>query len=160
LKAAIDRGGPFRPELDTFANVAPDDPAVADLKNFAQTGVPSRADLIRQVTDVATAIVATTQNDNPNQSWTDRLMSSAQSLVQVRPVGNVSGDGIDAITARFEDKVKNGDLPGAVTEWNSLPDTAKSASAAFKQSLEARIRVEDLVSDALSKAIANTGKQN
>ncbi|MFS8045329.1 COG4223 family protein [Rhizobium sp. BR 314] len=160
LKAAIDRGGPFRPELDTFANVASDDPAVAALKNFAQTGVPSRADLIRQVTDVATAIVATTQNNDPNQSWTDRLMSGAKSLVQVRPVGNVPGDGVDAIAARFEDKVKNGDLPGAVNEWNSLPETAKSASAAFKQSLEARIRVEDLVSDALSKAIANTGKQN
>ncbi|NLS16960.1 hypothetical protein HGP16_10350 [Rhizobium sp. P40RR-XXII] len=160
LKAAIDRGGPFQPELDTFANVAPDDPAVADLKNFAQTGVPSRADLIRQVSDVATAIVATTQTDDPNQSWSSRLMSGAKSLVQVRPVGNVPGDGIDAIAARFEDKVRNGDLPGAVTEWNSLPDAAKSASAAFKQSLEARIRVEDLVSDALSKAIANTGKQN
>lgn len=160
LKAAIDRGGPFQPELDTFANVASDDPAVADLKNFAQTGVPSRADLIRQVSDVATAIVATAQTDDPNQSWSDRLMSSAKSLVQVRPVGNVPGDGIDAIAARFEDKVRNGDLPGAVTEWNNLPDAAKSASAAFKQSLEARIRVEDLVSDALSKAIANTGKQN
>ncbi|TXH80962.1 MAG: hypothetical protein E6Q77_09280 [Rhizobium sp.] len=160
LKAAIDRGGPFQPELDTFANVAPDDPAVADLKNFAQTGVPSRADLIRQVSDVATAIVATTETDDPNQSWSNRLMSSAKSLVQVRPVGNVPGDGVDAIAARFEDKVRNGDLPGAVTEWNNLPDAAKSASAAFKQSLEARIRVEDLVSDALSKAIANTGKQN
>jgi len=160
LKAAIDRGGPFQPELDTFANVAPDDPAVADLKNFAQTGVPSRADLIRQVSDVATAIVATAQTDDPNQSWSNRLMAGAKSLVQVRPVGNVPGDSIDAIAARFEDKVRNGDLPGAVTEWNGLPDAAKSASAAFKQSLEARIRVEDLVSDALSKAIANTGKQN
>jgi hypothetical protein len=160
LKAAIDRGGPFQPELDTFANVASDDPAVAALKNFAQTGVPSRADLIRQVSDVATAIAATAQTDDPNQSWSTRLMSSAKSLVQVRPVGNVPGDGIDAIAARFEDKVRNGDLPGAVTEWSSLPDAAKSASAAFKQSLEARIRVEDLVSDALSKAIANTGKQN
>jgi hypothetical protein len=160
LKAAIDRGGPFQPELDTFANVAPDDPAVAALKNFAQTGVPSRADLIRQVSNVATAIVATAQTDDPNQSWSSRLISGAKSLVQVRPVGDVPGDSIDAIAARFEDKVRNGDLPGAVTEWNSLPDAAKSASAAFKQSLEARIRVEDLVSDALSKAIANTGKQN
>ena len=160
LKAAIDRGGPFQPELDTFANVAADDPAVADLKSFAQTGIPSRADLIRQVTDVTTAIVGSAQQNDPNQSWSDRLMSGAKSLVQVRPVGNVAGDSVDAIAARFEDKVKNGDLPGAITEWNSLPDAAKSASAAFKQSLEARIRVEDLVSDALSKAIASTGKQN
>ncbi|MDL2406269.1 hypothetical protein PY650_11500 [Rhizobium calliandrae] len=160
LKAAIDRGGPFQPELDTFANVAPDDPAVADLKSFAQTGIPSRADLIRRVSDVATAIVGSTQQDDPNQSWSDRLLTSAKSLVQVRPVGNVSGDSIAAIAARFEDKVKNGDLPAAVTEWNSLPDAAKSASAAFKQSLEARIRVEDLVGEALSKAIADTGKQS
>lgn len=160
LKAAIDRGGPFQPELDTFANVAPDDPAVADLKNFAQTGIPSRADLIRQVSDVTTAIVASTQQDDPNQNWSDRLLSGAKSLVQVRPVGNVSGDSVDAVAARFEDKVKNGDLPGAITEWNNLPDAAKSASAAFKQSLGARVRVEDLVGEALSKAIANTGKQN
>ena len=160
LKAAIDRGGPFQPELDTYANVAPDDPAIADLKAFAQTGIPSRADLIRRVSDVATAIVTSTQQDDPNQSWRDRLLASAKSLVQVRPVGNVTGDSVAAIAARFEDKVKNGDLPGAITEWNSLPDAAKSASAAFKQSLEARIRVEDLVSDALSKAIAGTGKQS
>lgn len=160
LKAAIDRGGPFQPELDTFANVAPDDPAVADLKSFAQTGIPSRADLIRQVSGVTTAIVGSTQQDDPNQSWSDRLLSGAKSLVQVRPVGNVSGDSVDAVAARFEDKVKNGDLPGAITEWNNLPDAAKSASAAFKQSLGARVRVEDLVGEALSKAIANTGKQN
>ena len=88
------------------------------------------------------------------------MLTSAKSLVQVRPVGNVSGDSVEAIAARFEDKVKNGDLPGAVTEWNSLPDAAKSASAAFKQSLEARTRVEDLVGAALSKAIADTGKQS
>jgi hypothetical protein len=53
----------------------------------------------------------------------------------------------------LEDKVKNGDLPGAATEWNTLPSDAKQASAAFKQSLEARIRVEELVGSALSKAV-------
>jgi hypothetical protein len=160
LKAAIDRGGPFQPELDTYANVAPDDPAVADLKDFARTGVPSRADLIRRVTDIANVIVGSIQQDDTDQGFGARLMAGAKSLVQVRPVGNVQGDSVEAIAARFEEKVKNGDLPGAVTEWNSLPDAAKSASAAFKQSLEARIRVEDLVGEALSKAIASTGKQD
>jgi hypothetical protein len=160
LKAAIDRGGPFRPELDTFAGVSPDDPAVADLRNFADIGVPSRTDLIRQVPDVATTIVGVTQQPNEGQSWSERLMASAKSLVKVRPVGNVEGDSVEAIAARFEDKVKNGDLPGAVTEWNSLPPAGKAASAAFKQSVEARIRVEDLVGEALSKAIAGAGKQS
>ncbi|MBB3658836.1 hypothetical protein FHX15_004096 [Rhizobium sp. BK650] len=159
LKAAIDRGGPFRAELDTFAGVAPDDPAATDLRSFAETGVPSRAELIRQVPDVATAIVESANQPDPNQSWSDRLMSSAKSLVSVRPVGNVEGESVEAIAARMEDKVKNGDLPGAATEWNSLPAAAKQASAAFKQSLEARIRVEDLVGGALSKAVSSTGKE-
>lgn len=159
LKAAIDRGGPFVSELDTYAGVSPDDPVVADLRNFAETGVPSRAELIRQVPDVATAIVGSVNQTDPNQSWSDRLMTSAKSLVKVRPVGNIEGDSVEAIAARMEDKVKNGDLPGAAAQWNDLPASAKQASAAFKQALEARIRVEDLVGSALSKAISGTGKE-
>jgi hypothetical protein len=159
LKAAIDRGGPFVSELDTYAGVSPDDPIVVDLRNFAETGVPSRAELIRQVPDVATAIVDSVNQTDPNQSWSDRLMTSAKSLVKVRPVGNIEGDSVEAIAARMEDKVKNGDLPGAAAQWNDLPASAKLASAAFKQSLEARIRVEDLVGSALSKAISGTGKE-
>ncbi|TBZ18344.1 hypothetical protein E0H33_08385 [Rhizobium leguminosarum bv. viciae] len=159
LKAAIDRGGPFLAELDTFAGVAPDDPAVADLKAFAETGIPSRTELVGEVPDVATAIVEAVNQPDPNQSWSDRLMSSAKSLVTVRPVGNIEGESVEAIAARMEEKVKNGDLPGASAEWNSLPALGKQASAAFKQSLEARIRVEELVGGALSKAVSGTGKE-
>ncbi|MGO7040689.1 hypothetical protein ACCS60_20285 [Rhizobium acaciae] len=159
LKAAIDRGGPFLAELDTFAGVAPDDPAVADLKAFAETGIPSRAELVGEVPDVATAIVEAVNQPDPNQSWSDRLMSSAKSLVSVRPVGNIEGESVEAIAARMEEKVKSGDLPGASAEWNNLPASGKQASAAFKQSLEARIRVEELVSGALSKAVSGTGKE-
>ncbi|TCU25106.1 hypothetical protein EV131_105218 [Rhizobium laguerreae] len=159
LKAAIDRGGPFLAELDTFAGVAPDDPAVADLRAFAQTGVPSRTELVAEVPDVATAIVGAVNQPDSNQSWSDRLMSSAKSLVSVRPVGNIEGESVEAIAARMEEKVKNGDLPGASAEWNSLPAPGKQASAAFKQSLEARIRVEELVGGALSKAVSGTGKE-
>ena len=159
LKAAIDRGGPFLAELDTFAGVSPDDPAVADLKTFAETGIPSRSELVREAPDVATAIVEAVNQPDPNQSWSDRLMSSAKSLVTVRPVGNIEGESVEAIAARMEDKVKNGDLPGASAEWNNLPAIGKQASSAFKQSLEARIRVEELVGGALSKAVTGTGKE-
>jgi hypothetical protein len=160
LKAAIDRGGGFRAELDTFAGVSPNDPAVVTLRNYADTGVPSRAELIRQVPEVATAIIGASQRPDENQGWSDRLMASAKSLVTVRPVGDVEGDSVDAIAARFENKIRNGDLPGAVTEWNGLPDAGKTASAAFKQSIEARIKVEDLVGETLSRAIAGAGKQS
>src|SRR5690606_395593 len=45
LKSAIDRGGAFAAELETFAGVAADDPALAPLQSFSAKGVPSRAEL-------------------------------------------------------------------------------------------------------------------
>ncbi len=42
LKAAIDRGGSFASELETFATVAPASPELEQLKNLAAAGVPSK----------------------------------------------------------------------------------------------------------------------
>ncbi|WP_337269369.1 hypothetical protein [Oryzifoliimicrobium ureilyticus] len=159
LKGAIDRGGNFTAELETYGKIAPDDETVAQLKPFAESGVPSRAELMRQVPDVATAMVEAANRPDPNAEWWTRLTASAKSLVKVRPVGAVEGDSVEAIAARFEDKVKNGELQGASGEWAHLPDVAKQASAAFEKSLEARTRVEDLVGSTLSKAISQTGKE-
>ena len=65
LKAAIDRGGSFMSELDTLAGISPDDPAVVELKSFAATGVPSRADLLKLFPDVASAMVGALETTDP-----------------------------------------------------------------------------------------------
>jgi hypothetical protein len=156
LKAAIDRGGPFISELDTLEGVDPEDPAVKELRQFAAIGVPSRTSLVTEFPAVADTILAAVVTDDPNQSFTDRLMSSAFSAIKVRPVGNVEGEGPDAIVARMEEKLKNGDLTGAAGEWDKLPEPAKSASATYKKQLDARIRVEELVGKALTKAVSTT----
>lgn len=156
LKAAIDRGGPFTAELSTLEGIKPDDPTVKELKTFAATGVPSRANLVADFPKVADAILAASRSDDPNQSLTDRLLSSALSAVQVRPVGEVEGEGPDAIVARMETRLTNGDLVAAAAEWNKLPGAAKKASETYKKSLDARIRVEQLVGTALTKAVSST----
>ncbi|CAN7646327.1 COG4223 family protein [Rhizobium sp. LjRoot254] len=156
LKAAIDRGGPFISELDTLEGVDPEDPAVKELKQFAAIGVPSRSSLVGEFPAVADSILAAVVTDDPNQSLTDRLMSSAFSAIKVRPVGNVEGEGPDAVVARMEEKLKNGDFTGAASEWEKLPEPAKSASASYKKQLDARIRVEELVGAALTKAVSTT----
>ena len=160
LKAAIDRGGPFLTEIETFAGVAPDDPSVAALRGFAPTGVPSRAELVREFPTVANAMLEAIHQPDPNQGVGGRLMSSAMSIIKVRPVGNIVGEAPEAVTARMEDKLRNGDLTGSALEWNALPDAAKTVSTAFKQSLDARIQVENLVATTLNRAVAGTAKQN
>lgn len=59
----------------------------------------------------------------------------------------------------MENKLRNGDLQGAALEWNGLPDAAKTASADYKKSLDARVEVENLVGSTLNRAITSTGRQ-
>ncbi len=60
-----------------------------------------------------------------DQGVTDRLLSSAMRLVKIRPVGEAPGDTPEAIVARMEERVKNGNLAAAVSEWNALPEASK-----------------------------------
>ncbi|WP_416797212.1 mitofilin family membrane protein [Ciceribacter azotifigens] len=153
LKAAVDRGGTFLTELDTLAGITPDDPIVGSLRDYARTGIPSRADLVRQFQDTASSILSAVNQPDPNQGLAERLLSSALSVVKVRPVGNVEGDTPEAIVARMEDKLRNGDLQGASLEWDTLPEAGKAASADFAKALKSRIEVEKLVGTAMTSAV-------
>ncbi|MBV6650806.1 MAG: hypothetical protein KI789_13865, partial [Hoeflea sp.] len=102
LKSAIDRGGSFMSELEAFASVAPEDPAVAELRDLAARGVPSRATLVAGFSDAASEAIAAADPGDPEAGLVDRLMSSAMSVVKVRRVGDVEGDSAEAIVARAE----------------------------------------------------------
>jgi hypothetical protein len=156
LKAAIDRGGAFEAELNTFAKVAGDDPAVAKLRDFAASGVPARAEIQRDVGAAADAMLEAAAQPDPNQGLAARLFSSAVSVVKVRQVGQVEGSTPEAVVARIEDAVRNGDLVAAAREWDGLPEPSKAAGEAFKRKLDARIQVEDLVNGTLTRAVVGT----
>jgi hypothetical protein len=156
LKAGIDRGGPFETELQTFVTVAGDDPAVADLQKFASAGVPARAELQRDFPRVADAMLEATAQRDPNEGIAGRLLSSAMSVVKVRRVGDVQGETPDAVVARMENALRNGDLQASAREWDALPEPAKAVSRDFKQKLDARIQVENLVGGTLTRAVAGT----
>ncbi|PTM96394.1 COG4223 family protein [Mycoplana dimorpha] len=159
LKTAIDRGGPYLAELEAFASIAPEDPSIAPLRAHAATGVPSRADLVRAFQPVADAMIEASHRPAGDQGIVDRLLSSAASLVTVRPVGSVEGDTPEAIVARIENKLQNGDLKGAQIEWQTLPEPAQKAGADFKTKLDERIAVEDAVGALVSGAITSNGGQ-
>lgn len=159
LKTAIDRGGPYLAELEAYASVSPDDTSVAPLREHAPTGVASRADLVRQFQPVADQMIETVHQPTGEQGIVDRLLASASSVITVRPVGSVEGDSPEAIVARIENKLQNGDLKGAQIEWQTLPETARNAGAPFKAELDRRIAVEDGVGAIVSGAMAKNGNQ-
>lgn len=145
LKSAIDRGGSFTTELEAFASVAPDDPALPELRDLAAQGIPSRSDLVAGFSDSAVKAIAAADPADPQVGLVDRLMSSALSVVKVRKVGEVPGDSAEAIVARTEARLVNGDLDAAVAEWTSLPEASRTATADFGDALAARARAEKLI---------------
>lgn len=154
LKTAIDRGGPYLAELEAFASVSKDDPSVAGLRERAAVGVPSRADLVRDFQPTAEAILDAIHQPEGDQGIFNRLMSSAASAIRVRPVGSVEGDTPEAIVARIETKLQNGDFKGAQIEWQTLPEKGQAAAADYKGKLDERVAVEELIGTVVSGAMS------
>lgn len=160
LKAAADRGGPFAAELQTFAAVAPEDPAVAPLQALSDDGVPTRSQLADRFPPVAEKIVEATRPAEQDQGIAGRLISSAMSVVKVRRTGEVEGDTPDAVVSRIENALRSGDLQAAASQWETLPEGGKAASQEFKQALDARIAVDALTGDSVARAVNATANQN
>lgn len=148
LKAAIDRGDPFTTEIDTFAAIAPATPELDALRAMAAAGVASDETITAAFPEAAAAMIAAGQARDPNAGFFDKLVSSAQSLVQVRPVGMVEGEGAGETVARMEVHLNKGDYPAAISEYDKLPEPARAAGAAFIATVKARLAA-DQASDAI-----------
>ncbi|TRC96463.1 phage tail protein [Mesorhizobium sp. WSM4303] len=148
LKAALDRGAPFAAELETFAAISPDAPQIAALRPYAEKGVPTRTEIAGEADAAANAMVAAATPVDENAGFFQNLLSSAESLVEVRPIGAVEGAGAPETVARMEVAVNQGDYAKALSEYATLPDAVKAAGAVFAGKLKARIEVETQV-DAL-----------
>ncbi|RWQ85308.1 MAG: phage tail protein [Mesorhizobium sp.] len=148
LKAALDGGAPFAAELETFAAISPGAPEIATLRPYAEKGVSTRAEIAAEVPAAANAMVAASEPVDQNAGFLQNLLSSAESLVKVRPIGAVEGAGAPETVARMEVAVSQGDYAKALSEYDTLPEAVKAAGADFAGKLKARIEVETQV-DAL-----------
>lgn len=153
LRSAVERGEPFARELETYAAVASDASALEPLRPYAETGIPTQAELAREVSEIASRIAASGSELPPDADFFDRLMASARSAVNIRPVGEAEGDTPGAIAARVEAAVQRGDYTRALAEYEALPPAAKDAAADFAEKLRARQTAEDVLDEALSSAL-------
>lgn len=157
LKSAMDRGGPFASELETYAKVTKDTETVEKLRGFAATGVPTSTQLLAEFSAVADTIITTTAAPSESSGFVDRLMTSAKGLVKVRPIGDVEGTSPEAIVARIEARLQRGDLEAAMTELKTLPLAGLETAKDFSARLQARIDANRLIGDKLNAALGAAG---
>ena len=158
LKSAIDAGGPFAEQLETFATTAGAGEATESLRTFAADGVPSERQIAQQWPEVESAISAALSPPKPNAPVGDQFMAGLRSLVNVRSTDTPpAADQSDtAVVSRLDAAIRSGDLQGFVAEWDKLPDNAKQASADFADNVRARLTAQQIVSSTLQEAISGS----
>ncbi|WOC16293.1 COG4223 family protein [Pseudochrobactrum sp. MP213Fo] len=155
LKAAIDRGGSYSNEYQTFSALAPETNVLtANLETMAAKGVPTLSQLNSRFAVLADQMVAVENKPAADAGIWEQLKGSAKGLVRSRPVGDVAGSGVGPVTARIEFALQNGDAERALTEWAQLPEAAKQIGQEFFNALTARRDADALV----ARLIAQTAQ--
>lgn len=149
IQAALELGAPFAPAL---ADLGADAPVLAAV---AETGVPSLTDLqLAYPAAAREALAASLRAEMEDAGWLDRIGNFFRSQTGVRSLTPKEGADADAVLSRAEAALKQGDLPGALTELAALPEPGKAAMAAWVAEAQQRIDAEA----ALAGLIATLGQ--
>lgn len=147
LKRALERGGPFAPELAAVQKVSGGKLDLKALEAVKDSGVPTVTTLAGEFRTVAYQIIAA-DADPGDGSVVDKLISSARSIVRVRRSNAEAGDtSAEAIAARMDTALKANRLAEVSAEAQKLSAKAKTAAGAWLAKVEARAGVDRAVAD-------------
>ncbi len=157
LRIALQTDSPFGSALESVSAAAPEDSMIAEsiavLTPLASSGVESFGRLQRRFDPVVVAIVRAAAKP-PGDTWIDKTIARLSELITVRRVGTaVEGDGADAVVARAEARLKDGELAAAVSELGRLDGAAAEAAEAWLNSANQRLAADKALIRLESRAI-------
>ena len=141
LMQAAQGSRPFAPEVKALAELAPS----LDLRALqvdAERGAPSRAALAASFPDYAARAASAARAPGDGAGVLDRVGYALGRVVALRRVGEVPGDGPDAILARAERQIDDGDIVGALATLDALPAGAKDALGPWRDRAERRAKID------------------
>jgi len=154
LAGALRAGQPFAKELDAArSQLGERASGLAPLETFAAKGLPTLEALRQQFSVFAPKILS---GPEPSGNFFERLLTNAGRLVQVRPVGKPAGNSVGAIVARAETKLGRGDLSGAISEVESLPEAERAVAAEWLASAKQRRDAERAIHQLSEASLALT----
>jgi hypothetical protein len=158
LAAALETGHPFERELAALKRFGVDEGMIEKLEPHAAEGLPTLAELSADFEQGIAAVDLTT----PVSSGTgvvERLIQSAQGLVEVRPAEPTEGAEPTAVVTRIRGALARGDLAAALSEREALPENAKAATEVWAEAAEARRAADELVTELRGEALAQIESQ-
>ena len=139
--------GPFADELASLRAISPPSPELAALARVATIGAPSRTALATSFPEYAAqaasaARAPASQPGGEKAGLGDRIVYELSRVVSLRRVGDVPGDSVDAVLARAERQVQDGDLDRALRTLDRLPPGARDALAPWRARAERRAEID------------------
>lgn len=156
LRTNLERGYPFEHEFDEAnAALSFDANAVArlqPLRQWAESGIASRADLRAALDDLGADIIRAALLEGAQTSW-QAIIARVKALVIVRPTpdgdipqaGTPDGDRPPAIVARAEARLNDDDIAGALNELSALTGAAADVAQGWMATARARVNADEIM---------------
>jgi len=142
LAETADTSRPFDQELAGLQRVLPPSPDLRALETLAQRGAPTRAGLAVQFVNLAGRAASAARDPGPEADLFSRIRYALSRIVSIRHVGSTAGSTPDAMLARAQALLDDGDVEGAVQALDSLPDTAREVLAPWFNAANRRIEID------------------
>ena len=146
LADAAQTSRPFLNELLTLERLTPDARDLAGLRPLAETGAPTLAALAAEFPEVADRASAASRTSGTDTSLLSRIGDALAALITVRRTGDLSGDSPDAVLARAERRVAQGDIEAALRILKALPSGGQAATADWRERAQRRVEIERRIS--------------
>lgn len=155
LAEATQGSGPFDAELAALERLMPLSAEVRALKPYAEGGAPSRAALAAEFDTAAEKASIAARDPGETGGFLARLRHALSSIVVIRQVGSTAGDAPDAVLARADAALAEGDVAGALTLLRGLPPKAAQAMTPWQSRALQRVAVDRQVAAIRSRAIGD-----
>jgi len=144
---------PFGRELAALRAAAPSLPELAALGRLAETGAPSRTALAASFPPHAARAARRARKPPPDADLGRRIAYVAAKVVTVRRVDETAGAGPDAVLARAESALQEGEVVAALKALDGLPPASRAALASWRAGAERRAEIDREVAALRQRAV-------
>jgi len=144
---------PFGRELATLRAATPGLPELTRLARLAESGAPSRTALAASFPPYAAKAARRARKPAADADLGQRIAYVAAKVVTVRRVDETSGSTPDAILARAELALQEGQVAPALKALDGLPPKARDALAPWRLEAERRAQIDREVAALRARAV-------
>ena len=154
LTEAASASRPFAGELAVAQAVLPDSPDVKALRPLADAGAPTLTELAAEFPDAAAKAAVAARAHAQGNGFFATLAKAIASILTIRRTDELQGMGVDAVLARAERRVNDGDLAAALLELKSLSPAGQEAMAPWRARAARRLDIDRRIAAVRGAALA------